>query len=404
MDSQKLNLQHQTLSSNQAHQSNSRKKMSKITKRRQGIDNITRLKICQFVSSQTTPPSTRTVLEWAQSTFGRSFPQSTISTLLRSNGLQIKQAGGRGRSCRTDSQALLASMRPDRKVRSQATGILVCHLKLLADGRCRGRASGHPEIELKVLEQTYLLLKRTTRPQTQITVAWFHELAQSLFDEQQDQGGDQQQKNVSQFLNQIYDKYYIMNMVFQYLFLDLPYPEMLFKLSQIYPDLAPTLCLLELGENDSDAEQEVEDQEEEEESKSTSTVSGSVSPLLPQPSQIPTLPVYINLSASPSCLSNNGDSLADDETLHHVHIQQHDQCYSILPLNQRPSYFEQQPQSTLWPAPPTPSPDYTLPQQLQQPQQQLQQQLQQQQQLRRPYTPKQIEDFDYTSYLTDNPF
>lgn len=373
--------------------------MSKIAKRRQGIDNITRLKICQFVSSQATPLSTRTLLEWAQSTFGRSFPQSTISTLLRSNGLQIKQAGGRGRSCRKDSQALLASMRPDRKMRSQSTGILVCHLKLLADGRCRGRASGYPEIELKVLEQTYLLLKRTTRPQSEITVGWFHELAQSLFDEHQDQGEQQQQqKTISQFLNQIYDKYYIMNMVFQYLFLDLPYPEMLFKLSQIYPDLAPTLCMLELDNTDTDAEQEQEEvEEEEEESKSTTTVSGSVSPLLPQPSQMSTLPVYINLSASsPSCLNNNGDGVADDEeTLHHVYIQQHEQCHSILALNQRQSYFGQQPQSTLWATPPNAMPEYTDQPQLQ---------ASQQPQLQPPDTPKNIEDFDYSSYLTDKSF
>lgn len=205
---------------------------NKVIKKRQGIDNVTRLQICQFVASQAVPPSTKIVRDWAEATFGRKFPQSTLSTLLRSNGLQIKQAGGRGRRCRTDVQI---STNPDRNLRSTRTNVLISHLKLLADGRCRGRSSEHPEIELSFLEEAYLMLQRSSDPHSgcNISISWFHQLARDLFHRH----NEPLPKNISQFLNQIYDKYYLINMVYQHLFLNLPYDKMLEKLAIMYPDL-----------------------------------------------------------------------------------------------------------------------------------------------------------------------
>lgn len=222
---------------------------AKIVKRRQGIDNTTRLQICQFVVSQTTPPSTKIVREWAESTFGRTFPQSTISTLLRNNGLQIKQAGGRGRRCREDSLNNLKKtnlkMISERTAVSAKTNILVCQLKLLADGRCRGRVSDHADIELLFLEETYLMLKRkqslnkdedisSNSNSETISVAWFSQLARFLFE----QHNGELPKNISQFLNQIYDKYYLMNMVYQHLSDQITYDEMIQKLARVYPELS----------------------------------------------------------------------------------------------------------------------------------------------------------------------
>lgn len=207
-------------------------------KKRQGIDNITRLKICQFVASQRVPPSTKIVREWAEATFGRHFPQSTLSTLLRSNGLQIKQAGGRGRRCRTDrTPSVLATADANKQARSARTNVLISHLKLLADGRCRGRSSDHPEIELAILEEAYLRLQRETVTRASgctLSVAWFHALTRSLFAQHR----EPLPKNISQFLNQIYDKYFLINLVYKHLTDDLTYVEMRTKLGLMYPGLA----------------------------------------------------------------------------------------------------------------------------------------------------------------------
>ncbi|CDO51380.1 hypothetical protein DV113_001903 [Geotrichum candidum] len=210
---------------------------AKIIKKRQGIDNITRLQICHFVASRAAPPSTKIVKEWAESTFGRKFPQSTISTLLRSNGLQIKQAGGRGRRCRPKDAAADAEADPScpqnkAAQKSEKTNLLISHLKLLADGRCRGRSSDHPEIELAFLEETYLMLKHRKQ---KITISWFHQLARQLFKDR----NEPFPKNISQFLNQIYDKYYLINVVYKHLFTQLPYESMITKLSAMFPELGP---------------------------------------------------------------------------------------------------------------------------------------------------------------------
>lgn len=206
---------------------------TKIVKKRQGIDNITRLQICHFVATRPTPPSTKVVREWAESTFNRKFPQSTLSTLLRSNGLQIKQAGGRGRRCRPkEDDTEISSQNPKAEQKSAKTNLLLSHLKLLADGRCRGRSSDHPEIELAFLEETYLMLKHRKK---RITISWFHQLARQLFKEK----NEPLPKNISQFLNQIYDKYFLINVVHKHLFAQLPYESMLTKLSVMFPDLAP---------------------------------------------------------------------------------------------------------------------------------------------------------------------
>jgi hypothetical protein len=210
---------------------------AKIIKKRQGIDNITRLQICHFVASRATPPSTKIVKEWAESTFGRKFPQSTLSTLLRSNGLQIKQAGGRGRRCRPkdaapDTEADPSHPQSKTAQKSAKTNLLISHLKLLADGRCRGRSSDHPEIELAFLEETYLMLKHCKQ---KITISWFHQLARRLFKEK----NEPLPKNISQFLNQIYDKYFLINVVYKHLFTQMPYESMLTKLSAMFPELAP---------------------------------------------------------------------------------------------------------------------------------------------------------------------
>lgn len=206
--------------------------MSKPVKKRQGIDNITRLKICEFVASQQIPPSTKVLREWAETTFNRKFPQSTLSTLLRSNGLQIKQAGGRGRRCRADRNKAAASS-PDKLVRSERTNVLVSHLKLLADGRCRGRSSDHPHIELCVLEEVYLLLRHGGESARRIGASWFQSLTRRLFA----QHNEPLPKNISQFLNQIYDKYFLINMVYKHMFEGLAYDDMREKLAVVFPDL-----------------------------------------------------------------------------------------------------------------------------------------------------------------------
>lgn len=205
--------------------------MSKPVKKRQGIDNITRIKICQFVASQPVPPSTKIVRDWAEATFNRKFPQSTLSTLLRSNGLQIKQAGGRGRRCLAGTTI---AKRPDTEALSKRTQVPLAHLKLLADGRYRGRSSEHPHIELCFLEETYLLLQATVNSTSRkIGVSWFQALTRRLFKEH----NEPLPKNISQFLNQIYDKYYLVNMVYQHMHDGLEFNVMRERLSEVYPGL-----------------------------------------------------------------------------------------------------------------------------------------------------------------------
>lgn len=213
--------------------------MAKLIKRRQGIDNMTRLQICQFVASQTTPPTTKLIRDWAEKTFGRTFPQSTISTLLRSNGLQIKQNGGRGRKCRKDALVARSNRQQDRQLISTRTGVLLCQLKLLADGRCRGRSSDHPEVEIMMLEETYLLLRRSylLNREEEISVACLHDVSRDLFEKNRNA---QLPKNISQFLNQIYDKYFLMNVIFQFLFNGLKYHDMFAKLQSVYPEICST--------------------------------------------------------------------------------------------------------------------------------------------------------------------
>lgn len=206
-----------------------------MKRQRQGIDNITRVQICEFVRSQKSPPSTKLIRDWAESTFNRSFPQSTISTLLRNNGLQIKRAGGRGRRCIKNTPLTTTSYNSDQQVQSVRTNVLVGQLKLLADGRCRGRSSEYPEIELLVLEETYLMLKyQQYQAKPDISIAWFHQIARHLFKKH---NNGKIPKHISQFLNQILDKYYLLNTVFQYLCYHVSYQVMMAKLIQVYPDL-----------------------------------------------------------------------------------------------------------------------------------------------------------------------
>jgi hypothetical protein len=215
---------------------------TRIIKRRQGIDNITRLKICQFVASQSPPPSTKELRQWALATFGRSFPQSTLSTLLRNNGLQIKQAGGRGRKCRPDSHTLQTGKRcrPSLDQVSTRTNLFISQLKMLADSRFRGRSSDYPEIELMFLEETYLKMKDNILSPEYIAntlLPWFQKLAKRLFSDHTASIKSEFPKNISQFLNQMYDKYYLTNTIYQYFELNLEYNLMSEKLTGVFPEL-----------------------------------------------------------------------------------------------------------------------------------------------------------------------
>lgn len=215
---------------------------ARAVKRRQGIDNITRLKICQFVASQSPPPSTKELRQWALTTFGRSFPQSTLSTLLRSNGLQIKQAGGRGRKCRPDSHTLKTDKRrrPSLDQVSTRTNLFISQLKMLADSRFRGRSSDYPEIELMFLEEAYLKMKDSILSPEYISntlLPWFQKLAKCLFSDHTVSIKSEFPKNISQFLNQMYDKYYLTNTIYQYFESNLEYDLMAEKLAGVFPEL-----------------------------------------------------------------------------------------------------------------------------------------------------------------------
>lgn len=137
----------------------------------------------------------------------------------------------------------------DRKIKSARTGVLFSQLKLLADGRCRGSLSDYTDIEVKMLEETYLMLHRAyiNKDEEVISFEWFQETARVLFSKEVTQFS----KNVTQFLNQIYGKYFLMNAVFKYLSDEIDFSAMYELLLRVFPDICSKVTVSSSVKSDS---------------------------------------------------------------------------------------------------------------------------------------------------------
>lgn len=222
--------------------------------------------VCNYVLTASSPVSGKAIFAWAKHQLGYSFPQSTISTLLSSRGITIKRSGRRGRPPIAnklpsytgadgffpgDRILTAGQQRHSKSLYSTNTGLMLCQLQRLADGRLRSSSGDHPDIELAALEETYNLLRVGC---SRVTPEWLFGTVKRLFQNKQQQQlqmlqqGQQSQKPhkpvltttkyISQFLNLLYKKYYLTNVIADCIVAhSLSYHDMMAKLSLKFPAL-----------------------------------------------------------------------------------------------------------------------------------------------------------------------
>lgn len=190
---------------------------------RMKFESVHKLQICEFVHNNA--PSTEEVLRFAEKVTGRRLRQSTVSSMLRKNNLQIQKGGGRGR--RVKDTIKVSPL--DSNVSSLAH-IPMRALTLLREGNCRNRPSKNVDLEIRMLEQIYHILSSGQRLITvehlQKTVAGL--CCTGLYD----------QPDIPRFLRDLKNKYFLADKVYLYFNDKMTYAQMLDSLANVYPHLS----------------------------------------------------------------------------------------------------------------------------------------------------------------------
>lgn len=199
--------------------------------------------ICNYARAHPSA-SNAMILAWARATFRPDFPQSTLSTVLSKNGIITRKSGSRGRP---PSRRTLVRLENNELVRldqqqnedcivSSRTGVLVKDLLALAEERCRERSSVYRDVEILLLEEIYNTLRLA---QTRLT---YESLRERTFELLVQKRPGYQRKYLCQFLDGLAAKYFLVNVVVQYLRPvpskpSLTYQQMLEKLAIKFPGL-----------------------------------------------------------------------------------------------------------------------------------------------------------------------
>lgn len=203
---------------------------------RKAISGSQKEQICNYARANPAA-SNQMILAWARATFNRpDFPQSTLSTVLSKNGIITQKSGSRGRPpsrrtlARSQDEGLRTEEERDLSVVSQRTGVLVKELQTLAEGRYRDRLSVYADIELRLLEDVYDMVRLgQTITQTQLREKTYALLLQKR--------ATYQRKYLCQFLEGITAKYFLLDNVVRHLKGQVTYRDMLDKLATKFPAL-----------------------------------------------------------------------------------------------------------------------------------------------------------------------
>lgn len=187
------------------------------------FESLHKLQICEFV--RTNSPSTEEVLRFAQGLTGRRLRQSTVSSMLRKNNLQIQKGGGRGRRVKEDIK-----ISPQDSAMSSVAHIEIRALTLLKEGNCRNRPSKNVDLEVKMLEQIYHVLSSGQRL---ITVEYLQKTVAKFCST-----GLHERPDIPRFLRDLKNKYYLADKVYLYLNKKLSYAQTLDSLASVYPHLS----------------------------------------------------------------------------------------------------------------------------------------------------------------------
>ena len=202
---------------------------------RHRIDSVAKLKICNFVMENS--PNTNQVLDFAQELLGRRLSQSTISTILRANNLQIQREGGRGRRV-LNLQALKHGSRGPNGTSFEAhddeisdvANIPYKHLTMLTVGRSRNRGSRNSKLEVHMLEEIYLTLVNGTKIITrELLVSYVNLICAKK--------NCVRPTNVTRFLRELCKKYFLAEKVSRFLYNEISYESMLQTLMEVFPSL-----------------------------------------------------------------------------------------------------------------------------------------------------------------------
>lgn len=190
---------------------------------RQRIDPIDKLKICTFVAVNS--PTTREVQDYTYKIMGRRLQQSTISTILRVNSMQIQQAGGRGRRVTRSIE-----VNPQDQTMSTIANIPISLLSMLSPERSRNRVSKNVALEVRMLEEIYHIISSgqhtITIPSLQSSIIYLCK-----------NGDFKLPAKVPKFLRDLSEKYFLAQKVFMFLRAEVTYTEMIGSLKVVYPSL-----------------------------------------------------------------------------------------------------------------------------------------------------------------------
>lgn len=204
---------------------------------RHRIDSVAKLRICKFVSDNS--PNTSEVLDFAENLLGRRLSQSTISTILRANNLQIQKEGGRGRRVinfqplkNGSRDALVPSFERsthDEEI-SEVANVPLKNLTMLTVGRSRNRGSRNSMLEVHMLEEIYLTLLNATKIISRSLLLSYVDLICKT-------RHCIRPTNVPRFLRELCKKYFLAEKVSLFLYSEISYESMLKMLIEVFPSL-----------------------------------------------------------------------------------------------------------------------------------------------------------------------
>lgn len=186
------------------------------------IDPLIKRQICDFVRDNENT-TTKEVQEFTEKVLNRRLTQSTISTIIRKNNLQIQRQGGKGRKVKTHS----LESHPD-PIHSTIANIPFSHLKTLAPGKVRHRPSGLEALEVRMLEEIYRVINVG---ELLISFALLQDLLRNLCES----GAYPIPAVTSKFLRDLGKKYFLANQVARFLNKKVDYADMIESLKGVFP-------------------------------------------------------------------------------------------------------------------------------------------------------------------------
>lgn len=204
------------LGSSQTHRQTTNRHTTNHPRKRRAIDELSRERIIEHARSHPNSPNS-IVLKWVRENIREDFRQSTLSTILKRAGIRNKRRDGRGRPSAdsTSTNDNPANDNPtddsptnDNLTTSQVACVTNADLTKPAPKRMRARDGKFPQVDMKILEDSYAII---LQGEFQLTWEWVSSHALQLL---QTADPGYQKKKLTGFLDQLRNRYLLMSIVF----------------------------------------------------------------------------------------------------------------------------------------------------------------------------------------------